>query len=464
MTTDSTNSINSTNSVLCVVGLGYVGLPLAEAFARSLKVIGFDTDAQKVNQLKNQQSAISSQRSEPLTNSIKSGGSPLPRRERIKVRVKGNSKNPIFTDDPVKIGGADFVIICVPTPVTPFKEPDLSHVRSAAETVGQNMKKGTVVILESTVYPGVTEEIIAPILEKGSGFKCGEDFKVAYSPERINPGDKEHTIDKVTKVVAGMDEETTELVAELYSKVTSHIFKARDIKTAEAAKVIENVQRDLNIALMNELAIIFDKMGLSIKDVLDAATTKWNFYPYSPGLVGGHCIPVDPYYLVYKAKELGYQPRVILAGRAINDYMPEYVAEMTIKALNEVGKVIKGSKVLIMGLTYKENVADTRETPVKGIIKGLKGYSVEIFGYDPLLDNIEQEFGIKPYPASPITHHSSPITPVDAVILAVAHDAFKEITLDELRGMMNANPILIDIRGFFDNKQVLQKGFYYRTL
>jgi len=440
---NATNSTNSTNSVVCVVGLGYVGLPLAEAFARSLKVIGFDTDAEKVHELNRNVTHYPS----PIT------------------------RNLTFTDDPREIGKADFIIICVPTPVTPSKDPDLSYVKSAAETVGQNMKKGSLVILESTVYPGVTEEIIALILEKGSGFKCGEDFKVAYSPERINPGDKEHTIDKVTKVVAGMDEETTELVAELYRKVTSHIFKARDIKTAEAAKVIENVQRDLNIALMNELAIIFEKMGLSIKDVLDAATTKWNFYPYSPGLVGGHCIPVDPYYLVHKARELGYQPRVILAGRAINDYMPEYVAEMTIKALNEVGKVIKGSKVLIMGLTYKENVADTRETPVKGIIKGLKGYGVEIFGYDPLLDNIEQEFGIKPYPASLITHHASrithhpsPITPVDAVILAVAHDAFKEITLGQLKGIMDANPVLIDVRGIFGKERAREEGFCYKTL
>jgi len=454
MTTDSMNTINSmssTNSVVCVVGLGYVGLPLAEAFARSLKVIGFDTDAEKVHEL----SRNATHHASPVTHHP----SPI-------------TRNLTFTTDRKEIGKADFVIICVPTPVTESKEPDLSHVRSAAETIGQNMKKGTVVILESTVYPGVTEEIVAPILEKGSGFKCGEDFKVAYSPERINPGDEEHTIDKVTKVVAGMDEKTTELVAELYRKVTSHIFKARDIKTAEAAKVIENVQRDLNIALMNELAIIFDKMGLSIKDVLDAAATKWNFYPYSPGLVGGHCIPVDPYYLVYKAKVLGYQPRVILAGRAINDYMPEYVAEMTIKALNEVGKVIKGSKVLIMGLTYKENVADTRETTVKGIIKGLKGYGVEIFGYDPLLDNIEQEFGIKPYNPRLLTNDSRLSTKdsglstnkVDCIILAVAHDAFKEITLDELKGMMNANPILIDIRGVFHAREAKARGFYYETL
>ncbi|MDZ4230426.1 MAG: nucleotide sugar dehydrogenase, partial [Dehalococcoidales bacterium] len=317
-------------ATVCVTGLGYVGLPLAEAFSKSLKVIGFDIDADKVAMLKR----------------------------------SNNNRNLILTSNPGDIRQADFIIICVPTPVTRSKEPDLSPVKAAAATVGRNLKKNSLVILESTVYPGVTEEVMKPILEEG-GLKCGPDFKIAYCPERINPGDEEHTIDKITKVVSGMDEETTELVARLYGKVTSHIFKAKNIKTAEAAKVIENIQRDLNIALMNELSLIFDKLGLNTKDVLDAATTKWNFHKYSPGLVGGHCIPVDPYYLVYKAKELGYHPQVILAGRAINDNMPGHVAGMVIKALNNAGKVIKGSRILIMGLTYKANVADTRETPAK---------------------------------------------------------------------------------------------------
>jgi len=280
--------------------------------------------------------------------------------------------------------------------VTKSKDPDLSYVRSAAEVVGKNLKKGAIVVLESTVYPGVTEEVMVPVLEEQSGLRCGIDFKVGYSPERINPGDEEHSLDKITKIVAGMDDETTGRLAELYGLITT-VYKAKDIKTAEAAKVIENIQRDLNIALMNELAIIFQKLGLDTKSVLEAAATKWNFHKYSPGLVGGHCIPVDPYYLVYKAKELGYHPQVILAGRAINDSMPKHVAEMTIKALNDVGKVIKGSKVLIMGMAYKENVADTRETPVKGIIKELEEYGIEIYGYDPLLNDIESEFEVKPY-------------------------------------------------------------------
>jgi UDP-N-acetyl-D-galactosamine dehydrogenase len=295
-------------SVVCVIGLGYVGLPLARAFAKTTKVIGFDIDADRVK-------------------SLSSG------HEAHNLRV---------TDSPEEIRKADFIIICVPTPVTSSKEPDLGPVESASRIVAKNMKKGCTVVLESTVYPGVTEEVVKPILEQ-SGLKCGSDFRIAYSPERINPGDEEHTLDKMTKVVGGVDKETTELVAQLYRKVAASVFKTRDIRTAEAAKVIENIQRDLNIALMNELALIFEKMGLDTKEVLEAAATKWNFHRYSPGLVGGHCIPVDPYYLVYKAREVGYHSQVILAGRAINDYMPRHVATLAIKGLNDVGKVIKNS-------------------------------------------------------------------------------------------------------------------------
>jgi len=428
--THSTSTITN-KTVVCILGLGYVGLPLLEAFAKHFSVIGFDVDNKVVARLKQ----------------------------------NNRSQNILITHEPMEIGQADFIIIAVPTPVTRFKEPDLSYVVGAAQIAGRNMKKGSTVILESTVYPGVTEDVLKPLLEKESGFQCGRDFKIAYSPERINPGDREHTLDRITKVVAGMDEETAELVAELYHRVTPHIFKAKDIKTAEAAKVIENIQRDLNIALMNELSLIFGKMGLSTKDVLQAASTKWNFHRYSPGLVGGHCIPVDPYYLVYKAKELGYHPQVILAGRAINDSMPRHVADMTIKALNDVGKVIKGSKVLIMGLTYKENVADTRETPVKQIIKELQEYGVDIYGYDPLLSDIEQEFGIKAYEFGLSTNDSRLATnPSDCVILTVAHDAFKNITLDELKVSMNDNPIIIDVRGFFDEQQAKKRGLRYKTL
>ena len=412
------------NKTVCIVGLGYVGLPLAEAFSSHLKTIAFDIDEEKVKRLSE----------------------------------SNNEENIEFTTDPSKIKQADFVLICVPTPVTKSKEPDLSYVKSAAEIVGRNLKKGAVVVLESTIYPGVTEEIIAPILdlENESGLKCGADFKIGYSPERINPGDEAHALDKITKIVAGMDEETTEILAELYGLITN-VHKAKDIKTAEAAKVIENIQRDLNIALMNELAIIFHKMGLDTNSVLEAASTKWNFHPYKPGLVGGHCIPVDPYYLVYKAKELGYHPQVILAGRAINDYMPKHVAEIAIKGLNEVGKVIKSSKVLIMGLTYKENVPDTRESPVREMVKELKEFGVEIYGYDPLLSSEEiEKFGVKALGSLDVK--------VDSVIVAVVHGEFKRMKLDDLKEMMNDKPVLIDVRGVFGGEEAEEKGFCYRRL
>jgi len=415
--------LNLDKAIVCIVGLGYVGLPLAKAFAKSLKVIGFDVNGNKIR----------------------------------KLNQNNDNQNLTFTNNTKEISKADFIIICVPTPVTKSKAPDLSYVKSAAETIGRNMKKGSVIVLESTVYPGVTEEVVKPILEE-SGLKCSEEFKIAYSPERINPGDEEHTIDKITKVVAAMDEETTELVAELYRKVTPHVFKAKNIKTAEAAKVIENIQRDLNIALMNELSLIFEKMGLNTTDILDAAATKWNFHYYSPGLVGGHCIPVDPYYLVYKAEELSYHPQVILAGRAINDYMPKHIAKLTIKALNNIGKVIKGSRVLIMGLTYKQNVADTRDTPAKEVIKELQEFGVNIYGYDPLLNDIEGEFEIK------VVQNLEEARKVDCVILTVAHDAFQGITLDQLKAIASVEPILIDIQGFFDREEAQGKGFYYNTL
>lgn len=397
---------NLKDKVVCIVGLGYVGLPLAEAFSKHFKVVGFDIDQKKVNKLSHELNYLE------------------------------------LTSDPSNISKADFVIMAVPTPIKRSKEPDLSFVRSASEMIGRHLKKGATVVLESTVYPGVTEEIVGPILEHGSGLILGRDFKIGYSPERINPGDKDHTIGKVTKIVSGMDEESTNELAELYGKITT-VYETRDIKTAEAAKVIENVQRDLNIALMNELAIIFNKMGLDTKAVLDAASTKWNFHRYKPGLVGGHCIPVDPYYLVYKAKKLDYHPQVILAGRSINDYMPKYVAELTIKALNKAGKVINGSKVLIMGLTFKENVSDTRQSPVKEVIKELKEFKCDIYAYDPLLSKDEiGNFDVKAI-------DTLDDVKVDCVIVTVAHDSFKKIKLDKLREIMGIKPILVDVRGMF---------------
>lgn len=419
--------INSEQPIICIVGLGYVGLPLAMEFSRHFKVIGFDTNTKLVK----------------------------------KQNFPNTNKHFVITDNPQQIKQADFVIITVPTPITGSKEPDLSHIENASRIVSQNMKEDCTVILESTVYPGVTEEIMKPILEE-SGLKCGQGFKIAYSPERINPGDSEHTIDKIIKIVSGMDEDTSELVAELYSKICCKVFKAKNIKTAEAAKVIENVQRDLNIALMNELSLIFDRMGLSIKDVLEAAATKWNFHRYSPGLVGGHCIPVDPYYLVYKAKGLGYNPQVIQAGRAINDSMPKHVAGITVNALKDIEKVMKGSKVLIMGLTYKENVADTRETPVKGIINELKKYGIKIYGYDPFLskEDVSKKLNIEFIDSLDFLEGIT----FDAIVITVAHDDFQEISLTDLVRMQNANPILIDVRGIYDGEEAKQAGFLYRTL
>lgn len=410
-------------ATVCVVGLGYVGWPLAQAFSRSLKVIGYDNSEAKLAELK-----------------------------------KNNSEqNLIFTDKAWEISKANFIIICVPTPVTNSKEPDLSFVKGAAKVVGQNLRRGCTVILESTVYPGVTEEIVKPILEKESGLKCCVDFKIGYSPERINPGDDEHSIDKVTKIVSGIDAETTDIIAELYQKVTPQVFKAKDIRTAEAAKLVENIQRDLNIALVNEFAIMFAKMGLNTREVLKAAATKWNFHAYSPGMVGGHCIPVVPHYLVYKSRELGYEPELILAGRAVNDNMPHYVAELAVRGLNAVGKATKGSKVLIIGLTYKEDVPDTREAPARGIIQSLREYEADVLGYDPLLDDAESQFNIKVVP-------DLKGIKVDAVILAVVHKALKGMSLDKLKGMMNSSPVLIDVRGFFSAQEAANKGFYYRTL
>lgn len=392
------------SKTVCVVGLGYVGQPLAEAFSSHLKTIGFDIVAEKVS------------------------------------RINGSNDGKLLcTSDPASMKQADFVLICVPTPVTKQKEPDLSPVRSAAEVVGKNLKKGAIVVLESTVYPGVTEEMVVPILEKESGMKCGLDFKVGYSPERVNPGDEAHSIDKITKIVSGIDEESTRHLAELYGLIT-HVFVAKDIKTAEAAKVIENIQRDINIALMNELSLIFYKIGLNTQDVLEAAGTKWNFHKYTPGLVGGHCIPVDPYYLVYKARELGYHPQVILAGRAVNDYMPKHVAELAIKGLNDAGKVIKGSKVLIMGLTYKENVPDTRESPAREMVKALQEYSADVYGYDPLLSRKEIEgFGVK------AMEKMNGLKP-DCVIMAVAHEQFRHME-EELGMAVRGCPVVVDVKG-----------------
>jgi len=406
---------------VCVIGLGYVGLPLAEDFSRHLRTIGYRRDQKKVDELN---------------------------------KMPGNRIE--ATTDPRRIKEADFVIIAVPTPVTKAKDPDLEPVISASEVVGRNLKKGAVVVLESTVYPGVTEDIMGPILERESGLRCGKDFKIGYSPERINPGDEAHILKNITKIVSAMDKQSLDQLSALYGLITN-VYQAPDIKTAEAAKVIENIQRDLNIALMNELSMIFYRLGIDTDEVLKAAGTKWNFHTYRPGMVGGHCIPVDPYYLVQKAKEVGYHAQVILAGRSINDSMPKYVAEMAVKGLNKVGKAIKGSNVLIMGLTYKEDVADIRESPVENMVHELKEYDVNVYGYDPLLsDAVIEHFGAHPLPKLD--------KKMDAVIITVAHTKFKEMNLEQIRGLMKSKPVLVDVRGMLDQDEAEKTGMYYRKL
>jgi len=409
------------SKTVCIIGLGYVGLPLAEDFSRHLRTIGYRRDLKKVDELN---------------------------------KMPGNRIE--ATTDPRRIKEADFVIIAVPTPVTKAKDPDLEPVISASEIVGRNLKNGAVVVLESTVYPGVTEDIMGPILERESGLRCGKDFKIGYSPERINPGDEAHILKNITKIVSAMDKQSLDELSALYGLITN-VYRAPDIKTAEAAKVIENIQRDLNIALMNELSMIFYRLGIDTDEVLKAAGTKWNFHTYRPGMVGGHCIPVDPYYLVQKAKEVGYHAQVILAGRSINDSMPKYVAEMAVKGLNKVGKTIKGSNVLIMGLTYKEDVADIRESPVENMVHELKEYDVNVYGYDPLLsDAVIEHFGAHPLPNLD--------KKMDAVIITVAHTKFKEMNLEQIRGLMKSKPVLVDVRGMLDQDEAEKTGIYYRKL
>jgi len=381
------------NNTVAIVGLGYVGLPLAVALSKHFSVVGFDINKQRVSQLQEGNDASGEVSAAELTASTMK-----------------------FSADPEVLKEASFIIICVPTPIDKHNKPDLFPLEASSKTVGENLSAGTIVVYESTVYPGLTEEVCVPILEKYSGLKCGIDFKVGYSPERINPGDKEHTIHRVTKIVSGMDAETLHAVDHVYGKVTK-THKASSIKVAEAAKVIENIQRDLNIALMNELAIICDKMGINVYEVLEAAGTKWNFHRYHPGLVGGHCIGIDPYYLTHKAQGLGYHPEVILAGRRINDEMHKFYAHKVLKRLQKV----KGKSVLVLGLTFKPNVSDYRNSRVKHFIKELQDYHITVHAYDPYLSKeiVEKEFGCEYYDLE------KGLVGVDLAVLAVPHECLK---------------------------------------
>ncbi|MCX7749873.1 MAG: nucleotide sugar dehydrogenase [Clostridia bacterium] len=431
-------NIKNKKENLSVVGLGYVGLPLAVEFSKKVNVIGFDINQGKVELYK---AGID------VTNEVGSEG------------LKASTVQ--FTYNEADLKKAKFHIVAVPTPINDDKTPDLRPVIGASEVVGRNLREGAIVVYESTVYPGVTEEICVPILEKLSGLKCGIDFKVGYSPERINPGDKVHTVSKITKIVSGMDEESLEEIAGVYALVVeAGVYRAESIKVAEAAKVIENAQRDINIAFMNELSIIFNKLGIDTKAVLNAAGTKWNFLNFTPGLVGGHCIGVDPYYLTYKAEQIGYHPQVILAGRRINDSMGKYIAENTVKQLIKADKQIKGAKVLIMGFTFKENVPDTRNTRVIDIVEELKEYGLKVHVSDPVADKKEayHEYGLT-------IQDLEEIGPVDAIVLAVAHQAFDKIDLKALRTKYtDGKPVLIDVKGMCDLKELKTSDYLYWRL
>ncbi|BAU23559.1 UDP-N-acetyl-D-galactosamine dehydrogenase [Caldimicrobium thiodismutans] len=422
---------------ICVVGLGYVGLPLAFYLSKSFKVVGFDINTKRIEELKS---------------GIDSTGE-------ITKEVLSKCKLELSSDASV-LKECRVIIIAVPTPVDKLKNPDLSFLKSASKLVGENLTPGSVVVYESTVYPGTTEEVCIPILEQASGLKWKKDFFVGYSPERVNPGDKEHTIDKIVKVVAGDTEKTAELLERIYGSITK-VFRARDIKTAEAAKVIENIQRDLNIALMNEFALIFHKLGLDTKEVLETASTKWNFLRFEPGLVGGHCIPVDPYYLAYKSLELGYVPELILAGRSINEYMTIYISHQVVKQLIKAGKQVKDAKVLVLGITFKENVPDVRNSKVVDMIKELTDYGISVFAYDPLArkEEVKAEYGIE------LIEDYKVFAPYDAIILAVRHKIFLDFfNLETLLSLSSNPPILFDIKGVFDKEEALSKGFIYWRL
>ena len=425
---------------LAVVGMGYVGLPLAIAFSeKNFNVIGFDINKSKIEKYLNGQDP---------TNEVGD--------ERIK-----NSKNIEFTSDETKLKEAKFIIVAVPTPVLENKMPDLRPLKGASTVIGRNLSKGTIVVYESTVYPGATEEVCLPILEKESGLKCGTDFKIGYSPERINPADKVNTLTKIMKITSGMDKESSDIIAGVYSQViTAGIHRASSIKVAEAAKVIENSQRDINIAFVNELSLIFDRIGIDTLEVLEAAGTKWNFLPYRPGLVGGHCIGVDPYYLANKASELGYHAQVILAGRRINDNMAKFVAEKTIKKLINDNIRVKGADILVMGLTFKENCPDLRNSKVNDIIKELKEYGANVHVIDPMAPKEEafEEYGI-------ILEDESCIKNMDAVVVAVGHKEYRDMKPTDLRKYFNpvyAKPLLIDVKSIFNKAEAEKEYDYWR--
>ena len=452
-------AIKNKNENISVIGLGYVGLPLAISFAKVANVIGFDIAKDKIQNYINGIDVTKEVGDEAL-----------------------KKTTAIFTSNEKDLKKARFHIVAVPTPINIDKTPNLKSIKGASKTLGKNLTKGSIVVYESTVFPGVTEDVCIPILEEESGLKCGVDFKVGYSPERINPGDKVHRLENIVKVVSGIDEESLETIAKVYELVVqAGIHRAESIKVAEAAKVIENAQRDINIAFMNELSIIFNSLGIDTKSVLEAAATKWNFLNFTPGLVGGHCIGVDPYYLTYKAEEIGYHSQIILSGRKINDNMGKYVAENVVKNMIKADKPIKGSIVAIFGITFKENCPDVRNTKVIDIIEELDEYGIDIKVVDPVADkeDLWNSYGIE-------LSKMQDIKDVDAVIFAVPHEEFKDIDLNEIKKLYNKrwngynkadgftispelktdNPkyVLADIKGMFNRKQAENMDYLYWRL
>ncbi|MFB5311960.1 nucleotide sugar dehydrogenase [Enterococcus gallinarum] len=433
--------IKNKEEKIAVIGLGYVGMPIAVAFAKKVNVIGFDLNKKKIESYKN---------GVDPTNEV---GDDEIKRTTVE-----------FTADESKLKEAKFHIVAVPTPINLDKTPDLSPVEGASRIVGRNLTKGSIIVYESTVYPGVTEDICVPILEEESGLKCGVDFKIGYSPERINPGDKVHRLENIIKIVSGMDEESLDEIAKVYELVIEvGVHRAGSIKVAEAAKVVENSQRDINIAFMNELAMVFDRMGIDTREVVEAMNTKWNALGFTPGLVGGHCIGVDPYYFVYEAEKLGYHSQIILAGRKINDGMGKFVADAIIKKLVLANKVVRQSKVVILGLTFKENTPDTRNSKVVDIIESLKEYGIEPIVVDPEADADEakHEYGVDLVDIKDIRD-------VDCLVLAVAHDTFRQMSWNEIDALFgaykNEEKILIDVKSILDRKAIEGKGYSYWRL
>jgi UDP-N-acetyl-D-glucosamine/UDP-N-acetyl-D-galactosamine dehydrogenase len=436
-----TEALLSGKEKLSLIGLGYVGLPIAVAFAKELKVIGYDVNQKKI---------------EMYINGID------PTKEVGDEVIKQTSVQ--FTSNEKHLGEAKFHIVAVPTPVKSDHTPDLFPLMNASRILGRNLKKGSVVVYESTVYPGVTEDICMPILEKESGLKCGTDFKIGYSPERINPGDKIHRLESIIKIVSGIDEETLDIVAEVYEIVAkAGVYRAETIKIAEAAKIIENSQRDINIAFMNELSIIFNKLGIDTKSVLQAASTKWNFLKFYPGLVGGHCIGVDPYYLTYKAEEIGYHSQIILSGRRINDDMGKYIVENVIKNLIKAEIPIKNAKVAIFGFTFKENCPDARNSRVVDIYNELLEYGIVASITDPIADpeEVNHDYNLK------LCKYSE-IIGIDAAIFAVAHDKYSNLNCKDISEMFSAHPnrnrLIFDIKGIFNKRELEDSGFIYWRL